>query len=433
MSALFVQYAEKNETYRGGKMKRRTLLGGTIAVAMIGLTSNVGAQQPPIKIGMSMPQTGGLAGGGRASLLGIEIWRDDVNARGGLLGRKVELVVYDDKSSASETPAIYSKLLDVDKVDLLFAPYATVPTAPIMPLVKQRGLLLIGNFSFQVNSKVGHDMWFNNAPWGPPDSWASSFLDLGQKAGGKTIALLAADQEFAQNLAKTAREVATKRNMPIVFDQAYPPNTVEFSSIIRALKAAKPDIVYVASYPPDSAGILRAVNEIGIGDNVKIFGGGMVGLQFGAVMENLGSLLNGVVNYNSWLPEKSMYYDGTKEFFETYSKRAVEAKVDPLGYYLAPFGYASGQLVEQAIKAVGSLDQKALAKYLRENTHKTIVGPITFAADGEWKETGTLQAQFRGVVDKNIQQFRTSGKQVILFPEKLKSGDLITPFEAARK
>jgi branched-chain amino acid transport system substrate-binding protein len=433
MSALFIQYMTKKRDMWGGLMKRRTLLGGTIAVAMLGLTSSVGAQQPPIKIGMSMPQTGGLAGGGKASLLGIEIWRDNVNAKGGLLGRKVELVVYDDKSSASETPAIYSKLLDVDKVDLLFAPYATVPTAPIMPLVKQRGLLLIGNFSFQVNSKVGHDMWFNNAPWGPPDSWAASFLDLGQKAGGKTVALLAADQEFAQNLAKTAREVASKRNMQVVFDQAYPPNTVEFSSIIRALKAAKPDIVYVASYPPDSAGILRAVNEIGIGDNVKIFGGGMVGLQFGTVMENLGSLLNGVVNYNSWLPEQSMYYDGTKEFFETYSKRAVEAKVDPLGYYLAPFGYASGQLVEQAIKAVGSLDQKALAKYLRENTHKTIVGPITFAADGEWKETGTLQAQFRGVVDKNIEQFRTPGKQVILFPEKLKSGDLITPFEAARK
>ncbi len=414
-------------------MKRRTLLGGTIAVAMLGLTSSVDAQQPPIKIGMSMAQTGSLAGGGKASLLGIEIWRDDVNARGGLLGRKVELVVYDDKSSASETPALYSKLLDVDKVDLLFAPYGTVPTAPLMPLVKQRGLLLIGNFSFQVNSKVGHDMWFNNAPWGPPDSWATSFLDLGQKAGGKTIALLAADQEFAQNLAQTARDVAKKRNMPIVFDQAYPPNSVEFSSIIRALKAAKPDIVYVASYPPDSAGILRAVNEIGIGDNVKIFGGGMVGLQFGAVMANLGSLLNGVVNYNSWLPEQGMYYEGTKAFFETYAKRAVEAKVDPLGYYLAPFGYASGQLVEQAIKATGSLDQKAIAKYLHENEPKTIVGPIAFSADGERKETATLQAQFRGVVDKNVEQFRTSGKQVILFPEKFKSGDLISPFEAARK
>ena len=178
-------------------MKRRTFLGGAMAVAVVGQGSRALAQQPPIKIGMSMAQTGGLAGGGKASQLGIEIWRDDINAKGGLLGRKVELIVYDDKSSASETPAIYAKLVDVDKVDLLFAPYATVPTAPLMPFVKQRGLLLMGNFSFQVNSKVGHDMWFNNAPWGPADSWASSFLDLGQKAGGKNMALLTADQEFA--------------------------------------------------------------------------------------------------------------------------------------------------------------------------------------------------------------------------------------------
>jgi branched-chain amino acid transport system substrate-binding protein len=302
-----------------------------------------------------------------------------------------------------------------------------------MPLVKQRGMLLMGNFSFQVNGKINHDMWFNNAPWGPADSWAASFLGLGQKAGGKTVALLSADQEFAQNLIVTARDVAKRLNMNVVYDQAYPPNTVEFSSILRALKAAKPDIVYVASYPPDSAGILRAINEIGIGDNVKLFGGGMVGLQFGAVMENMGSLLNGVVNYNTWLPEQSMYFDGTKAFFDTYTKRAIEAKVDPLGYYLAPFGYASGQMIEQAIKAVGSLDQKALAKYLRENEHKTIVGPIAFSADGERKETATLQAQFRGVVDKNIEQFRKPGTQVILFPAKLKSGELVSPFEAARK
>jgi branched-chain amino acid transport system substrate-binding protein len=284
-----------------------------------------------------------------------------------------------------------------------------------------------------VNSKVGHDMWFNNAPWGPADSWASSFLSLGQKAGGKSVALLTADQEFAQNLALTARDVAKQRNMPVVFDQAYPPNTAEFSSIIRSLNAAKPDIVYVASYPPDSAGILRAVNEIGIGDQVKIFGGGMVGLQFAAVMANLGSLLNGVVNFNSWLPEPKMYFEGTKKFFDVYAKRAVEAKVDPLGFYLAPFGYTMGQMLEQAIGATNSLDQKGIAKYLRGNTLETIVGPIAFSADGERKETATLQAQFRGVVDKDIEQFRTSGKQVILFPDKYKTGELISPFEAARK
>ena len=413
-------------------MNRRDVFGWAIAAVMFGLMSGASAEEPPIKIGMSMPQTGGLAGGGKASLLGIEIWRDDVNAKGGLLGRKVELVVYDDKSSASETPALYAKLLDVDKVDLLFAPYATVPTAPIMPLVKQRGLLLMGNFSFQVNSKVHHDMWFNNAPWGPADSWANGFLTLGQKAGGKTVALLSSDQEFAQNIVTTARDVTKKIGLQVVFDQAYPPSTAEFSSIIRALNAAKPDIVFVASYPPDSAAILKAVNEIGIGDNVKIFGGAMVGLQFAAVMENLGSLLNGVVNYNAWLPEPSMNFDGTKEFFEKYTKRAVQAKVDPLGFYLAPYGYAMGQMIEEAVNATKSLDQKALAKFIRENVHKTIVGPIAYAEDGEWKESATLEAQFRDVKNKNIDQFRSAGKQVIVFPDRLKTGDLITPFEAAR-
>ncbi|MBV9459917.1 MAG: amino acid ABC transporter substrate-binding protein [Bradyrhizobium sp.] len=414
-------------------MNRRMLIGWATAVVALGLTPAAYAEEPPIKIGMTMAQTGGLAGGGKPSLLGIEIWRDDINAKGGLLGRKVELVVYDDKSSAAETPALYSKLIDIDKVDLLFAPYATVPTAPIMPLVKQRDLLLMGNFSFQVNSKVKHDKWFNCAPWGPADSWATGFLGLGQKAGGKTVALLSADQEFAQNLIKTARDVAKKMGLNVVFDQSYPPSTAEFSGIIRALNAAKPDIVYVASYPPDSAAIMRAVNEIGVGDNVKLFGGAMVGLQFGTVMANMGSLLNGVVNYNTWLPEPSMNFPGTKEFFEKYNKRAGEAKVDPLGFYIAPYGYAMGQMIEEAVNAQKSLDQKGIAKYLHEHTVQTIVGKITFADDGEWKESATVEAQFRGIKDKDIDQFRQAGKQVILFPDSLKTGDLVTPFEAARK
>jgi branched-chain amino acid transport system substrate-binding protein len=406
-------------------------MAGAVAVGLA--LPATAQQQPPLKIGMSMPLTGGLAAGGKSSLIGIEVWRDDINAKGGLLGRKVDLVVYDDKSSASETPAIYSKLVDVDKVDLLFAPYATVPTAPIMPMVKQRGLLLMGNFSFQVNRTVKHDMWFNNAPWGPADSWARGFIDLGIKAGAKSIALIAADQEFAQNLMRIAKDLALEKNIKVVYEQSYPPSTVEFSAMVRAIRAAKPDLVFVCSYPPDSVGLLRAVNEIGVGDSVKIFGGGMVGLQFASVMESMGSLVNGVVNYNSYLPEKSMEFPGSKEFFEKYQKRAVEAKVDPLGYYLAPFGYAMGQLVEIAVNATKSFEHRKIAEYLHKNEMPTIVGPIAFSPDGERKESATLMAQFRGVVDKNIEQFRGPGKQVIIFPEKLKTGELVTPFEKARK
>jgi branched-chain amino acid transport system substrate-binding protein len=388
------------------------------------------AQQGPIKIGMSMPQTGGLGAGGQSALLALRMWVDDVNAKGGLLGRKVELIAYDDQTNPALTPGIYTKLLDVDKVDLLIAPYGTVPTAPIMPLVKQRGLLLMGNFSFGVNGTVKHDMWFNNAPWNNASSWSDGFIEAGQKLGGKTIAFLAADNDFAQNLANGARELAKKAGLQTVYNQNYPPSTTDFSSLIRGVRAAKPDIVFVMSYPPDSVAIVRAVNEIGVGDSVKIFGGGMVGLQFTPIMTNLGSSLNGIVNYNSFVP--GIKYPGIDDFLKRYAAKAAEAKVDPLGFYLPPFNYAIGQMYEQAINATKSLDHKRLAEYLRKNEMQTIVGPIRYGPDGEWANARVVQAQFRGVTDKNTEQFRQVGKQVVLYPPQYKTGDVVAPFEKAR-
>jgi branched-chain amino acid transport system substrate-binding protein len=408
-----------------------SILGRAFGALFIALTLTGAAfAQQPIKVGMSMPQTGSLGAGGKAALLAIQMWVEDVNATGGLLGRKVEFIVYDDQTNPALTPAIYTKLLDVDKVDLLIAPYGTVPTAPIMPLVKQRGLLLMGNFSFQVNRTVKHDMWFNNSPWNDASSWSDGFIKAGQKAGSKSIAFLAADQEFAQNLANGARELAKKAGLQTVYSQNYPPTTVDFSSMIRAIRAAKPDIVFVMSYPNDSVAIVRAVNEIGVGPTVKIFGGGMVGLQFTPIMESLGSSLNGIINYNSYVP--GIKYPGIEEFLQRYAKKAVDAKVDPLGFYLPPFNYAIGQMLEQAVKATKSLDHKVLANYIRKNEMKTIVGPIRYGPDGEWATPRVVQAQFRGVVDKNVDQFRQPGKQVVLYPDRYKTGDPITPFEKAR-
>jgi branched-chain amino acid transport system substrate-binding protein len=402
-------------------------------IAFIGaslLACAAAAQQGPIKIGMSMPQTGSLGAGGQAALVALRLWVDDVNGKGGLLGRKIEFIVYDDQTNPANTPGIYTKLLDVDKVDLLIAPYGTVPTAPIMPLVKQRGLLLMGNFSFQVNRTVKHDMWFNNSPWNDATSWFDGFMRAGQTAGGKTVAILAADQEFAQNLANGARELAKKYGLSTVYDQNYPPTTTDFSSLIRAIRQTNADVVFVASYPNDSVAIVRSVNEIGIGKGVKIFGGGMVGLQFTPNMVNLGSLLNGITNYNSYVP--GIKYPGIEEFLARYSKKAAEAKVDPLGFYLPPYNYAIGQMLEQAINATRSLDHKKLADYLRKNEMKTIVGPIRYGPDGEWANPRVVQAQFRGVKDKDLEQWRQPGKQVVISPESVKMGEVVTPFEKAR-
>jgi branched-chain amino acid transport system substrate-binding protein len=419
------------------KSGRRWLLASvalTIALStLVLLPTSVGAQaKTPIRVGFSIAQTGPLSGAGKSGLLALQIWRDDVNSRGGLLGRPVELIVYDDQGNPALTPGIYTKLLDVDKVDLLIAPYATNPTAPLMPLVKRRDLLLMGNFALEANEQIRHDKYFNNLPWGSAKASARPYLALCKKLGAKTIAVLAADAEFAQNAADGVRGQLKEYGLQSVYDQNYPPSTVDFSSMVRAIRARKPDVVFVASYPSDSAAIIRAVGELGVGDSVKVFGGGMVGLQYATLMEALGSQLNGVVNYNVWAPEKTMDFPGVRDFVARYQARAKQENVDPLGFYLPPYDYAIGEMLAQAVTATRSLDHKVLARYLREHEMKTMVGTIRFGPTGEWAAPRMIYVQFRGIGDNDLDQFRRPGKQVIVAPEAYVTGEVI-PFARARR
>jgi branched-chain amino acid transport system substrate-binding protein len=413
------------------RVLRAAALAGAGALAGRALPG-LGQERKPICIGLSIAQTGPLSAAGKSGLLGLQLWREDVNARGGLLGRAVELVVYDDQGSAALTPGIYTKLLDVDKVDLLVAPYATNPTASIMPLVKRRDRLLIGNFALDANAQIRHDKYFNNQPWASARDAAAPYLTLCRKLSANTIAILAADAEFSQNIAGGVRAGLKEAGLQAVYDQNYPPNTVDFSSMVRTIRAKAPDAVFVASYPSDSAAIIRAVNEIGVGASVRLLGGGMVGLQYSSLMEALGPQLNGVVNYHVWAPEKTMDFPGVSDFLERYQARARQANVDPLGFYLPPFDYAIGEILAQAVTATKSLDHKILAKYLRENEVRTIVGPIRYGPTGEWATPRIIYVQFRGIGSKNLEQFRGPGKQVIVAPDAFKTGEVVA-FSQARK
>jgi branched-chain amino acid transport system substrate-binding protein len=288
------------------------------------------ARQRSVKIGMGIGQTGPLAASGKAALVALRMRVEDVNARGGLLGRRVELIAYDDQGSASATPVLYAKLLDVDRVDLLIAPYGTVPTAPLMGIVTSRGKLLMGSFSVQANHVVKHDMWFNNVPWNDAGSFPRGFFRIGQGQGANNVAFLAADNEFAHSLANGAREFAKQFGLKILYDRNYAPGSTDFSSMIRCIRAVRPNVVFVMSYPAESVQIVRAVGEIGVGASVKIFGGGMVGLQYTPIMESLGSALNSIPNYSTYVP--GIEYECIEAFFSRYSKRAIEARVDPLGF-----------------------------------------------------------------------------------------------------
>ena len=165
------------------------------------------AEDKPIRIGFSIAQSGGLAAGGKSGLLAIQIWRDEVNAKGGILGRKVELVAYDDQSSAAQAPAIYSKLIDIDKVDILLSPYGTNVAGPTLPIAMERGRLLFGMFVIGLNAKANYDRYFSNGPWGPdPQMTYRSFFELAHQNGLKKLAIMAADAEFQQNAAEGGRK-----------------------------------------------------------------------------------------------------------------------------------------------------------------------------------------------------------------------------------
>jgi len=414
--------------------RRQTLaIAGTVFTSLV---FPAGAQSTaPIKIGFCMALSGGLAGGGKAALLAYQIWADEVNAKGGLLGRKVELVYYDDQSSPATVPGIYSKLLDIDKVDLVISGYATVIAAAAMPAIIGRRKVFLSIGALAVNDQYNYDRYFQIFPNGPNAKFEISrgFFDLAASLDPKpkTVALVGADAEFSILALEGARENAKKVGIKIVYDETYPPNSVDFASVVRVIKSTNPDLLFIASYPPDSAGVIRSIYEVGFG--ARMVGGFMTGLQYGALKQQLGPSLNDIVAYDIYVPEPTMEFAGIEQFLVKYRERATQAGVDPLGFYIPPFAYAEMQTLEAAVQAVGGLDDKALADYIRSHTFSTIVGDIKFGARGEWAEPRVLLVQYRDIVGNDINQFKQPGKQVIVYPPRYKSGELRVPFTPTKR
>jgi branched-chain amino acid transport system substrate-binding protein len=420
---------------------RRGMRGWTVAGLVVALL--VGADGPtyvaraadPIKIGFGMALTGGLSANGKPALLAMQIWKDDVNKKGGLLGRPVELIYYDDQTNPSTVPGIYTKLLEVDKVDLITSGYGTNLIAPLLPIAMERKLTLMGMFGLANNEKYQYPNYFQIQPAGPDPqtSTAIGFFELAAKQNPKpqTVAIVGADAEYPQNALVGARELIKKFGFKTVYDRTYPPSTNDYTPIVRAIKATNPDIVFIASYPPDSVGMLRAAHEVKL--EPKIMGGGMVGLMFTTIMTSMGSQLNGVVNYDFWAPEPAfMAMPGIKDFFKEYQVRAEKEKVDTLGYYLPPYSYAMMQVLGQAVEATKSLDQQKIADHIRKTEFTTIVGKVKFGKNGEWAQGRTLMVQYQKIQGNSVEQFRGPGKKVVLYPDEFKSGNLIYPYAAAK-
>jgi branched-chain amino acid transport system substrate-binding protein len=390
----------------------------------------------PIKIGFSMALTGPLAANGKQALLGAKIWEEEVNAKGGLLGRPVQLVYYDDQSNPATVPGIYTKLLDVDKVDLVVGPYATNMVAPAIPVVMQKNKTFIGLFALDANGEFQYPKYFSMLPSGPTpkESFTEGFFQIAaaQNPKPETIALAAEDAEFSRNACEGARNNIKKFGFKTVYDKTYPPNTTDFSPIIRAMQSANPDLVIICSYPLSSVGMLLSANELGF--KPKMMGGGMVGLQATVFKDKLKGKLNGIINYETWVPSAKLMAPAA-DFFKKYQDRAKAEGVDPLGYYLGGWGYAYLQVLADAITGAKSIDDNKLADYLRGHEFNTIMASgIRFGKNGEWTKSGMMQVQYHDLTDAaNLDTWRGMSYQTVLTPADEKTGSVIYPYEKAQK
>jgi len=412
------------------------IAGAAAVVAASAMFTVAGHAQSkePIKIGFSMAQTGPLGPNGQQALLGMKIWEEETNAKGGLLGRPVKLVYYDDQSNPSTVPGIYTKLLDVDKVDLVVSGYATNMVAPAMPIVIQRKKTFISLFALDVNAQFKYPKYFSVLPTGPKTkpSFTEGFYQVAMAQNPKptTVALTYEDAEFSQNACEGARENAKTFGVKIVYDKSFPFNAPDLSPVVRALQATNADLVVVCSYPLSSVNMVQAVKEANY--KPKMIGGAMVGLQATVFKNKLGPKLNGFVNYETWVPTEKMMAPAAA-FFKKYQALAPAAKVDPLGYYLGGWGYAYINMLGEAIAATKSVNDDKIAEWLRKTPHKTIMGNWSYGPGGEWTKSGMMQVQYHDIKEgAGLDVWKGMSYQTVLTPASLATGKVIYPYEKVK-
>ncbi|WP_343315454.1 amino acid ABC transporter substrate-binding protein [Brucella sp. BE17] len=390
--------------------------------------------QSPIKIGYCLSLTGPVSGNSKSAKLAHEIWRDDINRRGGLLGRPVELICYDDTGEAAQVAALYRRLIDKDKVDLVIGGYGTNTNLAALPEISTRQRFFVALMALGANNELSYENYFAMIPTGPEPNVAltEGFFDIAarQTPTPKTVGILSADAVFARNPVLGAHENAKNYGFNVIYEAAYPLATTDFTPFLDDVATSKCDLLFLCTYLQDSIDLIRAIGTHPF--RPKMVGASMIGPQNGDVKADLGPLLNGILNYEYWVPAPALAFKGVSELLEEYRQRTAGTDIDPLGHYMAPLAYAQLQVVAEAIERTGSLDDSKLSDFTRNTGFSTVMGRIAFGTRGEWTHPRVVQVQFEGIKGHDVNQFRSGERQVVLAPLDLASGTLIYPFADAR-
>ena len=378
------------------------LVGAAAVVALFGISE--AEAQAPIKIGASLSLTGTYAKPGTYQKEGYEVCADELNAKGGLLGRKVEFVMYDDQSSTQTAQRLYEKLITEDKVDVVMGPYSSGITESVAGISEKYKKVMVSPLAATTSIfRQGRKYIFMVIS--PAEFYLEGLVDMGAKRGLKTIAIINEDTLFPKATVVGTEELAKKRGLQIVLREAYPKGNTDFSALLVKIKAVNPDIIAAATYFDDAVAITRQMKELNV--NPKMFGvtvGGDIP-EFYTLLKQNAEYVYGSTQWDEVLP-----YPGQKEFLSAYQKRF---KHEPS--YHAAAGYAGCLIYAEGVKRAKSLDADLVRTELLKLKIRTAFGDYAVDQDGFQTAHKMVMIQWQ------------DGKRVVVWPDDLASGKLRFP------
>ena len=359
-------------------------------------TSNAGsAPSGPITIGMSLPMTGPVADVSKSGYQGYELWASQINAVGGLLGRKVKLDMLDDGFDPNQTAADYTRLISQDHVNLLLGTFSSLLNAPASAVAARQGMLYVepSGGAATLFTRGFTDLFFAQpgTTTSLPDQFVSWLASLPASQRPATAAYVTQDDPSASPAVAVFKTRLQALGVKTVYYQVYDPSTTNFDSIAAAIAHDQPQMIIQGAVADDGAQFVRSLQKLNYNPKVLFQTNAPTDEAYPSAIGGAANA-NGVFTAQSWSATAS--YPGNQGFVQAYTKMFGAPPTED-----AANSYTAGQVLQAAVKAVGSLDQGALAKWLHDNTVSTIVGPLKWDKAGDpegslllsqWQH-GTLQ------------------------------------------
>jgi len=375
--------------------------GAGLAMALGGgFWSPPAAAQNPIKIGASLSLTGTYAALGQNQQRGYQLCAKHMNEKGGVLGRKIEFVLYDDQSQPATGVRRYEKLITQDKVDAVMGPYSSAITEAVANVNEKYKMPMVAPMASTTSIfKKGRKFVF--MVQSAAEVYLEGLIDVAAKQGLKTVAIVNEDTLFPKATVQGTIELAKKKGLQVVFVEAYPKGNTDFSAIMTKIRAANPDVLGAATYFDDAVAITRQMKELNV--NPKVYGV-TVGGDLPTFYQLLGRNAEYVYGATQW--EAELPYPGAKQFLQAHS---MEYPGVDISYHSAG-GYGGCQVLVEAIKRAGSLDGEKLREAILKIDMNTVYGGFKVDADGFQVSQKMVMFQWQ------------ESRKVIVWPDELAVG-----------